>query len=215
MENLLKNSLNPQTYHYLKYKTTWLQNLADTVDFPLDTINMIAAQLTCVVVAILFRKFLNKKSAPDFFGLNTSTFRHLFVTFFGFLIITFVFNLLSALELFILPVATFMIMRFFPNYCHYLALVFNMGYLRTRPFLGHFACLGLALLFEEVLGGSVTLYVVIMHLGGVFEDSFSLFFLKNHQNSSFFLNCLDFSLKIDLFELRTIIIDSHSKTTLY
>ena len=87
--------------------------------------------------------------------------------------------------------------------------------LRTRPFLSHFACLGLALLFEGVLGGSVILYVVIMHLGGVFEDSFSLFFQKNHQNSSFLLNCLDFSLKIDLFELLTIIIDSHSKITLY
>ena len=73
----------------------------------------------------------------------------------------------------------------------------NFLALRTRPFLGHFACLGLALLFKGVLGGSVTLYGVIMHLEGIFDDSFSLFFQKNHLNSSFLLKFPDFSLKIN------------------
>ena len=58
--------------------------------------------------------------------------------------------------------------------------------LRTRPFLGHFACLGLALLFEGVSGDSVTLYVDIMHPRDILEVSFSLFSFKKTTNDTIF-----------------------------
>lgn len=122
LNTITRRILPTEINEYLRKPTLWLEEPAKSINLPLDTANMIAAQLTCVFIAITFSKTLQKSNIS-----NNS--RYLVSILFGFLVVANVFNILDAVELFILPSIIYGFMRFLPKYSHHLTLFTCLSFL--------------------------------------------------------------------------------------
>jgi len=118
---ILKHVLSNQTFKSLTKSTTLLDPLSKSSGVDAYTLRSISGQLTCIILGLIFRNFLNRK-------IVSANFRHFYCLFFGIFIISNVFDYLTAIELLIYPVLVKVFIKFsiFGKNFHHLTLLVGM-----------------------------------------------------------------------------------------